>query len=205
MNPLFSVTDLANRPAVRLLVVSDWADLPAGLVRVPIAGWIAHARTTETGLDDRAFWHRERAASGIGPDVPTVVVDDGTMTEAARVWFILQCFGLPAAVLNGGLDALDVMPAVVPPRTGPLVLAPGSGKVGLRGRRDLLAQLDQTRILDARSAAEFRGEDAKGNPRSGHLPGARHLAHDDRISGTRLPTGSRAAFGRRASIRQGRS
>ena len=29
-----------------------------------------------------------------------------SMTEAARAWFILQYFGLPAAVLNGGLPEL---------------------------------------------------------------------------------------------------
>jgi thiosulfate/3-mercaptopyruvate sulfurtransferase len=186
MKPLLSVADLANQSAVRLLVVSDRADLPDGLVRVPIADWIAHARTTETGLDDTAFWQRELGALGVGPDVPTVVLDDGTMTEAARVWFILQYFGLLAAVLDGGLGALDAMPAVAPRWTGPLVLAPGSGKVGLRSRHDILARLGQIQILDARSAAEFRGDDAKGNPRSGHLPGACHLAHDDLLSGPRL-------------------
>jgi thiosulfate/3-mercaptopyruvate sulfurtransferase len=186
MTPLLSLADLAGLAAVRLLVVSDRADLPVGLVRVPIADWIAHARTTATGLDDTAFWHREFGRLGVGPDVPTVVLDDGTMTEAARVWFILQYFGLPAAVLDGGLGAVEVMPAVAPAWTGPLVLAPGSGRVGLVGRQGLLARLDRIQILDARSAAEFRGEDAKGNPRSGHIPGARHLAHDDLLSGTRL-------------------
>jgi thiosulfate/3-mercaptopyruvate sulfurtransferase len=33
------------------------------------------------------------------------------MTEAARVWFILQHFGVPAAVLDGGWPALAAQPA----------------------------------------------------------------------------------------------
>jgi hypothetical protein len=37
------------------------------------------------------------------------------MTEAARVWFILQYFGLPATVLNGGRAALSDIPPQLPP------------------------------------------------------------------------------------------
>ena len=49
----------------------------------------------------------------------TVVMDDGRMTEAARVWFILQYFGLPAVVLNGGAPAWDRLPAQSPDHAGP--------------------------------------------------------------------------------------
>jgi len=34
------------------------------------------------------------------------VIDDGRMTEAVRVWFILQYFGAEASILNGGWPAI---------------------------------------------------------------------------------------------------
>jgi thiosulfate/3-mercaptopyruvate sulfurtransferase len=34
-------------------------------------------------------------------------------------------------------------------------------------------------VFDTRTRAEFTGEDARNRSRSGHLPGARHLAHVD--------------------------
>ncbi|WP_332257812.1 sulfurtransferase [Paracoccus sphaerophysae] len=108
------------------------------------------------------------------------------MTEAARVWFILQYFGLPVVVLNGGLAALDRTPHQAPGRTEPLTLKPGSGMVGLKNRVGLKAELEKIQVFDARSAAEFRGEDLKGNARGGHLPGAAHLSHDALLDGTHL-------------------
>ncbi|GEP12483.1 hypothetical protein [Methylobacterium gnaphalii] len=50
--------------------------------------------------------------------------------------------------------------------------------VGLVTRQDLCNQLDtETQILDARTAAEFAGEDLRKNARGGHLPGARRIGH----------------------------
>lgn len=108
------------------------------------------------------------------------------MTEAARVWFILQQFGLPATVLNGGLGALSAVPPQAPRSSAPLRLDPGAGKVGLQDRDSLKRDLAEVQVFDARSAAEFRGEDLKGNARGGHLPGAAHVAHDALLDGTRL-------------------
>ncbi|MDP1645116.1 MAG: hypothetical protein Q8L71_06385 [Thiobacillus sp.] len=47
-------------------------------------------------------------------DALAVVYDDGRMTEAARVWFILQYFGARTAILNGGWPAITsgTVPAV---------------------------------------------------------------------------------------------
>lgn len=116
----------------------------------------------------------------------TVVLDDGRMTEAARVWFILQYFGLPVAVLNGGLPVLDQVPDQVSPYSAPLKLRPGSGRVALRDRSSLRGELESVQIFDARTGAEYRGEDLKGNSRGGHLPGAISLSHDMLLDGQRL-------------------
>ncbi|MCJ2025539.1 sulfurtransferase [Methylobacterium sp. J-067] len=129
-------------------------------------------------------------ALGIDGGQPVAVYDDGRMTEAARVWFILQHFGVPAAVLDGGWPAsaaqagarIDNQP-VVP---SPVTLAPvprGHGPVGLVNSQDLRGQLDgETQIFDARTAAEFAGEDLRKIARGGHLPEARRVGHADLLT-----------------------
>lgn len=184
--PLATAADLATLGPLRLVYVPTGNEQPDGMIRVPINDWIERAKETQSGLDDLACWQREINALGVGPDAVSVVLDDGHMTEAARVWFILQYFGLPVVVLNGGLAALDWTPQQAPRRTEPLTLRPGSGKVGLKDRLSLRAELEQIQVFDARSAAEFRGEDLKGNARGGHLPGAAHLPHDALLDGTHL-------------------
>ncbi len=115
------------------------------------------------------------------------------MTEAARVWFILQYFGLPAAVLDGGLAALKQMPTQTDPTGDRLALRPGSGPVSLMSRNDLKDSLNRVQIFDARTVEEYRGEDLKGNARGGHLPGAAHLDHRDLLDGRHLRPASELA------------
>ena len=184
--PLVSAADLATLGPLRLVYVPTGNEQPDGMIRVPIDDWIERAKQTQSGFDDVTFWQREIDALGLGPDAVSVVLDDGRMTEAARVWFILQYFGLPVVVLNGGLAVLDRTPHQAPGRTEPLTLKPGSGRVGLKDRAGLKAELEHVQVFDARSAAEFRGEDLKGNARGGHLPGAAHVSHDTLLEGTHL-------------------
>lgn len=184
--PLISANELQMLAPLRLLYVPGSGERPEGLTSVPINDWIETAKRSQTGFDDLSFWHREVQALGVGPDAMTVVVDDGRMTEAARVWFILQYFGLPVAVLNGGLPALNQVPKQVSPHTAPLKLRPGSGPVGLMDRSSLRGELENVQIFDARAGAEYRGEDLKGNSRGGHLPGAIHLSHETLLDGQHL-------------------
>lgn len=184
--PLVEAEDLPTLGMIRLLYVPSGNGGPQNLRRVPIEEWVSHAKQSRSGLDDTTYWRHAIGGLGIGPDALTVVLDDGRMTEAARVWFILQYFGLPAAVLNGGAQALGSLPQDTPDHEGTLALRPGSGPVGLRGRDDLKSDLARSQVFDARSAAEFRGDDLMGNARGGHLPGAHHLAHADLLDGSRL-------------------
>lgn len=194
-HPVLISTDLTSLGPVRLIYVPAADERPAGLITVPVANWIDAAKRSNSGFDDLDYWQAEIGALGVGPDALTVVVDDGGMTEAARVWFILQYFGLPAAVLNGGLPELKQLPAQAAPVPGKPVLRPGSGRVGLSDRQVLRDTLDEVRILDARTTSEFRGEDLKGNSRGGHLPGATHLDHRDLPDGRRLRSASELAHG----------
>jgi len=184
--PLVSPVDLQAIGAFRLLDVPGGAERPSGLITVPIDSWIERAKESQSGLDDVAYWRAELEKLGISREVLTVVVDDGRLTEAARVWFILQYFGLPAAVLNGGLAAVPPEAVQAPVATEPLALSPGAGHVGLRDRHALKASLGNVQVFDARTRAEYVGADLKGNARGGHLPGAALLPHADLMDGSSL-------------------
>ncbi|MBE7201867.1 MAG: rhodanese family protein, partial [Parafilimonas terrae] len=79
----------------------------AGAVRVPVTDWEAAAKRAETDLAEDGHWRTLIGNLGIDGRRPVAVYDDGRMTEAARVWFILQHFGVPAAVLDGGWSVLS--------------------------------------------------------------------------------------------------
>jgi thiosulfate/3-mercaptopyruvate sulfurtransferase len=140
-----------------------------------------------------AYWDNALSALGLDPTVTAVAYDSGGMTNAARVWFILQYYGLKVVILNGGWPALasaTELPPATPPSAGGFRAVPGSGSVGLVDRETLRDQLDgRAHVFDTRTRAEFTGEDTRNRARSGHLPGARHLSHVDLIEN--------GAFGRR--------
>jgi thiosulfate/3-mercaptopyruvate sulfurtransferase len=168
------------------------ADAVTNAVRAPVEAWDAAAKAGATSLDNTPFWARAIAALGVGDETPAIVFDDGRMTDAARVWLILQYFGAKAFILNGGRrpiagrgDGLGSVPAPSAPLT--FHARPGSGPVGLVDRAALKAELEGgVRVFDARTAGEYWGEDLRRNARGGHLPGARWLSHasllhDDRM------------------------
>jgi thiosulfate/3-mercaptopyruvate sulfurtransferase len=169
--------------------VSFDARHPQGAVRVPVAEWVAFAKAADTSFDNVAFWEARIAELGVGPDTHAVVYDDGRMTEAARVWFILQHFGATASILNGGWKALEARCEEVAgcaPSATPFRARPGAGRVGLTDRQRLKGQLDEVAVFDSRTRAEHVGKDLKNNKRGGRLPGARLLPHAELLDGGRL-------------------
>lgn len=185
-SPIITQDQLAHLGPIRLLYAPSADERPIGMITTPTAEWVAAAKRSATGFDDTAHWQAEIGKLGIGADALTVVLDDGGMTEAARVWFILQYFGLPATVLNGGLAELGELPPQVALATTAPSLTPGSGAVGLMARSDLRAALNDVQIFDARTPAEFTGADQKSNTRGGHLPGAVNLDHRALLDGRHL-------------------
>lgn len=192
-DPITEVADLSALSHPLLLDVRDALSFdarhPAGARRVPVAEWVAFAKAADTGFDNIAFWEARIAELGVGPDTHAVVYDDGRMTEAARVWFILQHFGATASILNGGWKALeahcDAIAGCAPSAT-PFHARVGAGRVGLTDRDRLKARLDEVAVFDSRTCAEHLGEDLKNNKRGGRLPGARLLPHAELLDGGRL-------------------
>lgn len=195
-DPVVEPAALSSLAAFRLLDVREPAAFaaghPAGAVRVPIELWEAAAKAGETSFENVAYWEQAISDLGIDGSTPAVVYDDGRMTEAARVWFILQYFGAEAFILNGGLPAIagadtPIATARAAPRSAAFQARPGAGSVGLVDRQTLKAELGtEVRIFDARTAAEFVGDDLRRNARGGHLPGARLLPHADLLTQGRL-------------------
>ena len=185
-DPFVDVAALTSLGPVRYLDARDQAMFDAarapGAVRVPLDAWDKAVKAADTGLDDARFWSDALHALGVDNAATVVTYDTGGMTNAARVWFILQYFGIDALILNGGWPAIAVAdaPSAAPPATARLSLTPGAGLVGVVDRHTLKEQLDgAAHVFDSRTRAEFTGEDSRGRPRGGHLPGARHLSHVD--------------------------
>ena len=184
-DPFIEAAALSSLGPIRYLDARDQAAFDAGhapgAVRAPSDAWDKAAKAADIGFGTTAYWDQQLAALGVGPGVTAVAYDNGAMTNAARVWFVLQYYGVPCLILNGGFPGAG---ANVPPGAGPSASGaraqPGAGTVGVVDRGTLKSQLNgAAHIFDSRTRAEFTGEDARGRPRGGHLPGARHLSHAD--------------------------
>ena len=186
-DPVVDVAALGSLGPVTYLDALDQAAFDAGhmpgSVRVPVEDWDKAAKAADIGFPKTALWDDAFGSLGLDNSTIAVAYDDGRMTNAARVWFILQYFGLKAAILNGGwpeLSSAAALPPAARPSGSVFRSVPGAGSVGLVDRETLKHQLDgKAHVFDTRTRAEFTGEDARNRPRSGHLPGARQLSHTD--------------------------
>ena len=115
---------------------------------------------------------------GIGDGDPVVAYDDAGGVIAARMWWMLDSLGHPAAVLDGGIGAW----------TGPLETAPSAwapakftARPWPQDRFVGIDELDRLRgrpgavVIDARSAERYRGDPNPVDPRFGHVPGALNM------------------------------
>ncbi len=195
MKPLISAEDARNLRPTQVWDVrgesayleGHWPDASA----LDVKHWESLARTPGHSLDQAVEWEREFGRLGIDGSTPVLIYDDGRMTEAARVWFILQLHGVDAHVIDGGWKSL----AQLLPPSGPDMAehVPGSTTyripaghepavklVTRQALRDSL--LGHVQVLDARTASEYSGADLRSNSRGGHLPGAKSLPHAGLLS-----------------------
>ncbi|RMD89609.1 MAG: 3-mercaptopyruvate sulfurtransferase [Alphaproteobacteria bacterium] len=123
---------------------------------------------------------------GVGSGDRVVVYDRGGVHSAARLWWMFRVFDHDrVAVLDGGLDAWRGVGGAV--RGGPETVAARTFEAGFRpqlvaDRARVLATIadDTVEIVDARSAARFRGEAPEPRPglARGHIPRSRNLPFD---------------------------
>ncbi len=148
-----------------------------------LAGPVTPGVTGRHPLPDPDVFARTLGGWGVGPGVQVVAYDDAGGAHAARLWWMLRWLGYEAvAVLDGGWQAWvgegrvtqagrETRPLrVFAPHPRPEVLATTSEVEAIR--------LDPGwRLLDARGADRFRGENETLDPVAGHIPGALSLPY----------------------------
>jgi thiosulfate/3-mercaptopyruvate sulfurtransferase len=116
-------------------------------------------------------------ALGIGDEDPVAAYDDAGGSIAARLWWMLDALGHPAAVLDGGLQAWTRGL-----RTGEERRPPASF-TAQPWPAERLAEVDDVErlrrdpralVVDARAPERYRGASEPLDPRPGHIPGARN-------------------------------
>lgn len=168
-----------------------WVVLDARGVSVPEKGHIPGARFINLmewtrGFGDgtdTAAWQERLGKLGLLPDQTIVVYDGGTVTDAARAWWILRYWGFnDVRLLNGGWPAWTKAELPVTVGSQPAVRASTPNLVPAKRllitKADLLGWTQAfnppKQIVDARSAAEHCGTQ-KLAQRAGAIPHATHL------------------------------
>lgn len=136
-------------------------------------------------------------AMGVGDGHQVVVYDGAGIFSAARVWWTFRLMGkLDVAVLDGGFAKwqaegreVEDMPPVI--RDRHMTVSRQNHLVKDVTQVAHAAKLGEAEIIDARSAARFRGEapEPRAGLRSGHIPGSKNLPFADvlNLDGTMKP------------------
>jgi thiosulfate/3-mercaptopyruvate sulfurtransferase len=132
---------------------------------------------------------RTFAARGIGTDHRVVVYDRLGGYSAGRIWWTLRYAGHSnVSLLDGGFARWQAEGRPVTsesPRhpTARFTAAPRPEL--LRSKADVLRVVREggAEIVDARSAARFRGTGEEHTRRTGHIPGSRSVPYDQNLSG----------------------
>jgi len=134
---------------------------------------------------------------GVRDGVHVTVYDAAGGAIAARAWWLLRWLGHDrVTVLDGGLHAWAA--AGLPLEAGGSNVEPGDFSPNARAGSVLTTAelgtagvaIASLRLVDARSAPRFRGEQEPIDRVAGHIPGARNLPYDRCLAadGTWLPT-----------------
>jgi thiosulfate/3-mercaptopyruvate sulfurtransferase len=129
--------------------------------------------------------------AGISNRTHVVAYDDQGGKMAARLWYVLSAFGDDqVSLLNGGwkawtaekrpttTEAPPVTPAAFAVKQAPALTCPST---------ELLARTPGTVVLDARSAAEYNGEQTSpGATRAGRISGAVNVEWKENVTGPEL-------------------
>ncbi len=142
-------------------------------------------------LPDADRMARRFSEWGIGQGTRVVVYDAASGAIAARAWWLLRWLGHPrVAVLDGGIDAW--IAAKLPLETE--APRPSSAQFEGAPRSDWVVTTEtvsdpgfsRQRLLDARDASRFRGEQEPIDPVAGHIPGTTNLPFSETLDGTGL-------------------
>jgi len=130
---------------------------------------------------------RKFSAMGVDKSIQVVVYDDAGGAHAARFWWMLRWLGHDAvALIDGGWtrwikEERPVSSELFIPETKKFIASPRISWIITAD--EILKDLNnpETRMLDARSAQRFRGENEKFDPVAGHIPGAQSAPFSDNL------------------------
>jgi thiosulfate/3-mercaptopyruvate sulfurtransferase len=150
------------------------------------------------------FMSRMRAM-GVGDGHQVVVYDGAGLMSAARVWWLFKLMGQDnVAVLDGGLPKwvaegheTEDMPPI--PRDRHMTVRLQNQLVRDVTQVAHASKLGDPQIVDARSAARFRGDapEPREGLRSGHIPGSRNVPYTELLNDDKTmksPEETRAIF-----------
>ncbi len=115
---------------------------------------------------------------GVSPGTRVVIYDDLGGNYAVRLWWMLRWLGHErVALLDGGWprwqeEKRPVSTAVPAPRPGSFVPKPALGATVDASFVQRFSNDPSIRLIDARAAERFRGEQEPIDPVAGHIPGA---------------------------------
>jgi thiosulfate/3-mercaptopyruvate sulfurtransferase len=125
---------------------------------------------------------------GVSDETLVISYDDNNSLLAARLWWVLQYYGHSnAKVLNGGWHRwlYEGRPITTHSsqydRGSFTASADEAALCRLDGLKTVVGSAT-TDIFDVRSREEYEGTNSRGNRRSGHVPGAKHIEWLDFIT-----------------------
>jgi thiosulfate/3-mercaptopyruvate sulfurtransferase len=136
---------------------------------------------------DADGWSTRIGELGISSSSKVVVYDDNAMKDAARIWWILQYWGVEEArLLNGGwktwkAKGYDTTDEVVGASSAEFTAVPRPKRLTTKTQLLSLIRRGGIQIVDTRSESEFCGIEKRDNKRGGSIPGAKHLEWKDVI------------------------
>jgi thiosulfate/3-mercaptopyruvate sulfurtransferase len=143
-----------------------------------LSGPVVAGKTGRHPLPDPGVLAKRFSDWGIDRSTQVVAYDASGGAMAGRLWWLLRWLGHDrVAVLDGGWQAwvteghpVTAVPPVVERRSFVMALRPGlvaDATAVDRARADR-----KSKVLDARAAERFRGENETIDPVAGHIPGA---------------------------------
>lgn len=138
-------------------------------------------------------WAETLGRWGIGAENQVVVYDGQGGAVAVRLWWMLRQSGHSAvALLDGGIQGWTANGGALEtesPSVHALPLYPIAEEAFLAVTVDTVVDGlddDQLQLVDARSAARFRGDEEPLDPVAGHIPGALNRPFQDNLTSTGL-------------------
>ncbi len=166
-----------------------------GAIYVDLDQDLSGSKTGTNGrhpLPSPEAWAQTKMRLGINPNTLVVAYDKQGSVYASRLWWMLKATGhAHVQVLDGGLDAWNGTMGSVPrapiPCTETIGAMPYAGLV-LADEVVVNLETKKNKIIDARTADRFHGQNETLDPVGGHIPGAMNRFFKNNLNATAFKT-----------------